>query len=131
MARVHGDRGAKGVADRLGAEFDAGAGGWLGTIDMTVGGLVGSAKCIPIQPTMAQTKTNSVHRIAAWDVAKRECGGPGVTGNGGAPVITLKNAAMESHSLMFGLEALRAGEMNWNTTRGFTAGVAQAVGVVA
>jgi hypothetical protein len=103
----------------------------LGTIDMTVAGMVGSAKCIPIGPTMAQLKTQSKVETQHGTLQSTNSADLVLTGNGGAPVITLKNAAMSEHGLAFGIEPLRNGEAGWNTTRAFTVGVPQAVGVAA
>jgi hypothetical protein len=102
-----------------------------GTMDMTVGALVASAKCIPIKPTMAQTKTNSFIETQMGTLQSANAADLVITGNGGAPVITLKKAAMAESAFAFGIEPLRLGEQAWNTTRLFTTGVAQAVASVA
>lgn len=103
----------------------------LGTVDMTIEGLIGSAKCIPIGPTMAQEKTQSFIETQHGTLQSTNAADLVWTANGGAPVITLKSAAMNEFSLMFGSDPLRNGEVNWNTTRGFSSGVPVAVGVAA
>jgi hypothetical protein len=102
-----------------------------GTKDMTIGGMIANARGIPIVPTMAQLKTQSVAESAHGALLSANSADLVWTGSGGSPVITLKNAGMVEHSLMFGVEPLRNGEVMWETTRGFTTGVPQAVGVVA
>jgi hypothetical protein len=54
-----------------------------------------------------------------------------LTGNGGSPIIVLKNAGITEHGYAFGIAPLRQGEITWTTTRGFTAGVPNAVASVA
>ncbi|MDB6016035.1 MAG: hypothetical protein JWR19_524, partial [Pedosphaera sp.] len=51
-----------------------------------------------------------------------------ITGSGIS--VVLKNAAMAEHGFMFGREPLRIGEVAWQTTRAFTAGVPGAVATV-
>ena len=53
-----------------------------------------------------------------------------LTGNGGSPVVVLKNAGIIEHGYAFGTEPLRQGEIAWTTTRGFTAGAPDAVASV-
>ena len=54
-----------------------------------------------------------------------------LTGNGGSPVVILKNAGITDHGYAFGIEPLRQGEVTWTTARGFTAGTPDAVANVA
>lgn len=102
----------------------------LGTVDMTVKDMVGSAKCVPIGPTMAQIKTEGVFETALGTLQGANAADLVWTGSGGSPVITLKNAALGENGLAFGIEPLRNGELAWNTTRGFSAGAAVAVATV-
>ncbi len=44
--------------------------------------------------------------------------------------MVLKNAAMKEHGLVFGREPLRIGEVAWETTRAFAAGVPAALATV-
>jgi hypothetical protein len=106
----------------------------LGTVDFTVGEntLQGSCKCIPIQPTLAQIEANSsAQGVQLGSLLSSAAADLVITGNGGSPVVTLKNAGMAEHGYVFGVEPLRVGEIGWNTTRGFSTGTAAAVGVVA
>jgi len=54
-----------------------------------------------------------------------------LTASAGAPVVTLKNAAIIEHGYAFGAEPLRQGEVTWVTSRGFTTGAPNAVATVA
>jgi hypothetical protein len=103
----------------------------LGTVDFTNCGVMVSAKCIPIQPTMAQLKTNLQSEAAHGTLLSTIAADLTLTGNGGAPVVVVKNASLGEGGLAFGQEVLRMGEVAWNTTRKFTTGVAQAVATVA
>lgn len=102
-----------------------------GIVDMSVTDLVGSAKCIPLGPTLAQIKTNSQEETAFGTLGSAIAADLVWTGNGGAPVVTLKNAHMTDSETMFGPDPLRVGEVTWKTTTGFTAGARNATGVVA
>jgi len=101
----------------------------LGTVDMSLDGLVGTCRCIPIQPTIAQIEAvmqgrahGALLSAGAADLVLTESGGG---------TVTLKNAGALEHGYAFGVEPLRIGEMAWATTRGFTAGAPAAVGAVA
>jgi len=106
----------------------------LGTVDFTVGEniLQGTCKCVPIQPTMAQLEA----QVAAQNVPLGTLLGATtadltLTGNGGSPVVVLKNAGITEHGYAFGIGPLRQGEITWTTTRGFSAGAPDAVASVA
>jgi len=106
----------------------------LGTIDFTIGEnvLQGSCECIPIQPTVAELEA----QVAAQGVPFGTFLGATaadltLTGNGGSPVVVLKNAGITEHGYAFGIEPLRQGEITWMTTRGFTAGLPDAIASVA
>jgi hypothetical protein len=103
----------------------------LGTIDMTIKDMVASAKCIPIGPTVAQLKAQSQFETALGTLQSANAADLIWTGSGGAPVVTLKNAAMGEWAEAFGVEPLRNGEVAWNTTRGFSTGSPVAVATVA
>lgn len=101
----------------------------LGTVDMALEGLVGTCRCIPIQPTIAQIEAvmqgrahGALLSAGAADLVLTESGGG---------TVTLKAAGALEHGYAFGVEPLRIGEMAWATTRGFTAGAPAAVGAVA
>lgn len=101
----------------------------LGLVDMTVGGLVGSCKCIPIGPTLAQLESNaSAQLIAHGGLLSANAADLTLTGSGIS--VVLKNAGLKEHGYAFGVEPLRVGEVMWGTTRGFAAGVPAAVATV-
>jgi hypothetical protein len=101
------------------------------TRDMSIALFEGSAKCIPIGPTIAQLKTESKIEVAQGTLLGGNVADLVWTGAGSGPVITLKNAGMIAHGLDFGVEPLRNAETTWVTTRGFTAGVPNAVATAA
>jgi hypothetical protein len=106
----------------------------LGTVDFTIGEnlLQGTCKCIPIQPTMAQLEAQCADQgVQLGSLLSNNVADLTLTGNGGAPVVVLKNAGITEHGYAFGIEPLRIGEVTWMTTRGFAAGVPAAVGTVA
>ena len=101
-----------------------------GTIDMTVGEntMAGSAKCIPIGPTGAQMDT--AQQISTPHGQRQSQNSGNLVIASASHTITLLNAAVSSHSVAWGAEPLRVNETMWETTRGFSAGVAQNVGTV-
>lgn len=101
------------------------------TRDMTIGGLVGNCKCIPIGPTIAQVEASMLSAGAApGSLLSAGAADLTLTGAGGGSVV-LKNAGPIEHGYAFGVEPLRLGEIGWETTRAFAAGVPAAVGVIA
>jgi hypothetical protein len=107
----------------------------FGTVDMTIGdkGLIGTCKCIPIAPTAAQLEAQcSAQGIQLGAlVSQNVVGDLTLTANGGSPVIVLKSAGIVEHGYVFGNQPLRQGEVTWQTTRGFTANVPDAIATVA
>lgn len=106
----------------------------LGTVDFTIGEnvLQGSCKCVPIQPTRAQLEAQvAAQGVPLGTLLSANVADLTLTGNGGGPVVVLKNAGITEHGYAFGIETLRQGEITWTTTRGFTAGVPDAVASVA
>lgn len=103
----------------------------LGTVDMYIGegGLIGGLKCVPIGPTLAQIDTAQATGSAHG--ALLSAGQADLTLTGTSASVVLKYAAMTESGTAFGIDPLRVGEVAWETTRGFTAGVAQAVATVA
>ena len=102
----------------------------FGTVDFTIGQnvLQGACKCIPIQPTMAELEAQvAAQGVPLGALMSANVADLTLTGNGGSPVITLKSAGIAEHGYAFGIEPLRQGEITWTTTRGFTAGVPDAV----
>jgi hypothetical protein len=104
----------------------------LGTVDLTVLGTIARAKCIPIEATQqqivdaarSQGANSALGRLLSAGSADLTLTGSGVT-------IVLKAAGLMEHGAVFGAEPLRNGEVGWETTRGFTAGAADAVATVA
>ena len=105
----------------------------LGTRDMSIGddGVIGQMKMIPIGPTIAQIKAASQEETAHGSLASGDSADLVATGNGGSPVITMKNAYLMENGLVFDATDLRVGEATWETTRGFAGGVPAAVSSVA
>jgi hypothetical protein len=104
--------------------------GW-GTVDFTTGeeALTAAVKCIPIGPTAAQTDTAQAVNTAHGTLLSASAAD--LTLTGGAASIVAKKAGMVSFSTAFGVEPLRVNEVAWETTRGFTANVPDAVATVA
>jgi hypothetical protein len=106
----------------------------LGTVDFTIGEnvLQGSCKCVPIQPTIAELEAQvAAQGVALGTLLSANVADLTLTGNGGSPVVVLKNAGITGHGYAFGIEPLRHGEISWTTTRGFTGGAPDAVASVA
>ncbi len=108
----------------------------LGTIDMAITGFSGMAKCIPVEPTMAQIETAANAGANAANLLGRLLSGGAtaaadlvITGSGVS--VTLKNAGISEHGYAFGAVPLRNGEITWETTVGFSAGTAAARAVLA
>lgn len=105
----------------------------LGTVDFTIGEnvLQGSCKCVPIQPTIAELEAQvAAQGVPLGTLLSNNVADLTLTGNGGSPVVMLKNAGITEHGYAFGIEPLRRGEITWITTRGFIAGVPDAVASV-
>jgi hypothetical protein len=100
-----------------------------GTIDLTLAGLAGGCRCIPLAPTLAQIEAQTDAQGAAFGTLL-SAGAADLTLAGGASSVVLKNAGMTQHGYVFGVEPLRVGEVAWSTTRGFSAGVPAAVAVL-
>jgi len=105
----------------------------FGTVDFTVGEntLQGTCRCVPIQPTIAQLEAQvAAQGVSLGTLLSANVADLTLTGNGGSPVVVLKNAGIIEHGYAFGTEPLRQGEIAWTTTRGFTAGAPDAVASV-
>jgi hypothetical protein len=104
-----------------------------GTVDMTVGenGLLGKCKLIPVGgPTLAQIEAQAAAQGVAIGALLSGISAD-LTHTSGSHSIALKNAAITEHGYMFGVEPLRIGEIGWETTRGFAAGVPAAIATIA
>jgi hypothetical protein len=101
-----------------------------GTVDMTIGEdtLIANVKCIPIGPTLAQLKSNSKVEAVMGALGSGNSADFTITGSGLS--IVLKNAFMVDNGLVFGVEPLRAGEVTWRTTTGFSSGSPAAIATV-
>jgi hypothetical protein len=102
----------------------------LGTIDVVIKDMVATARCIPLQPTLAQIETAAAFQGRALGSRLGSTAGDLVFSGSGVSV-TLKKAAMTRWAPAFGVTPLRVGEVGWTTNRGITAGVADAVAAVA
>ena len=101
-----------------------------GTRDLALTKFVGGCTCVPIVPTMAQLEAQTAAQgVAFGSLLSGISGDLTLSGAGGGSVV-LKNAGIIKHGYKFGIEPLRLGEVSWETTRGFAAGVAAAVGTV-
>ena len=97
----------------------------LGTRDMSIGddGVIAQMKLIPVGPTIAQLKANSQEETRHGTLASALSADLTATGDGGHPLVTLKNAYLMDNGLVFDSVDLRVGEATWETTRGFSSGV--------
>lgn len=97
----------------------------LGTRDMSIGddGVIAQAKLIPIGPTIAQLKAQSQEEAPHGTLGSADSADLTLTGDGGEPVIVLKNAFLADNGLVFDAVDLRVAEATWETTRGFAGGV--------
>lgn len=102
----------------------------LGTVDFSVESMIAKAKMIPIGPTLAQMKANSLEETQMGTLGSSGSANLVITGNGGEPLVTLNNAYLKSNSMHFDVEDLRVNEATWESTRGFTAGAPAAVAAV-
>jgi len=105
----------------------------LGTRDMSIGDdcVIAQARLIGIGPSLAQYKSASQEETPHGTLASNESADLVCTGNGGSPVITLKNAALLENGIVFDALDLRIGEATWETTRGFTGGIPANISSVA
>ncbi|PWU18910.1 MAG: hypothetical protein C5B50_07790 [Verrucomicrobia bacterium] len=103
-----------------------------GTVDVTLKNFLGGVKCIPIGPTLAQIEAQSNAQGSAHGtlLSNGTVAAADLTLTGGSSSVVLKSAGMTENGYMFGIEPLRQGEVAWETTRGFTAGAANAVATV-
>jgi len=102
----------------------------FGTCDFTLTGFRGQAKCIPIVPTIAQLEAQAAGQgIALGALLSGVSADLTITAPTSGSVV-LKNAGIIEHGYAFGVDPLRLGEVTWETTRGFAAGVAAAVATV-
>lgn len=98
-----------------------------GTVDMTLGSVEATCRCVPVGITEAQlmallsVQGGSVARGISLSSAANDLV---LTGSGAS--LTLYNAAPVAAGMRFGNKALRAGEVEFVTCRKFTTGAAQA-----
>ena len=101
-----------------------------GTVDMTIAGLVGTCRCIPLGPTLAQIETENQTQALAHGTLL-SAGAANLVITAGANSVTLNGAGAIESGHAYGIRPLRVGEMAWATTRGFTLGVPGAVAALA
>ena len=102
-----------------------------GTVDMTVSGLIGTCKCIPVGPSLAQLEAAANAQGSAHGSLLSGGAAADLTLAGAGIAIGLKGAGLMEHGYAFGQEPLRIGEVMWSTTRGFVGGAPQAVATAA
>lgn len=100
----------------------------LGAVDMFITNFAAKASCIPVGPTMAQIEANQFFQGTGAEIGSgiHESLDNLVLGCGSASVV-LQYAALIETGLAFGPTKKRIGETVWETSRGFLAGVPQAV----
>jgi hypothetical protein len=106
----------------------------VGTVDMILTGFMGAARCIPLGPTVAQIEARMLFQGAGNPLGSLLSDGDDdlvITPTTPAGIITLKGACITQWSPVFGSVPLLNGEVVWETTRGFTAGVAAAIATAA
>lgn len=94
------------------------------TRDMKIDSMSFMAKCMPVGPTAAQIETNLKAQGSGATEGRRQSAGAAdlvITGSGVS--VTLKNAALRQAGYVFGGIPLRNGELGWETTVAFSAGV--------
>lgn len=119
------------VGWELGMEPDVVDG--LGAIDMFITNFAAKVSCIPVGPTIAQLESNLFfqnHANAAIGAGVHDSMDDLVLTSGTASV-TLKNAALIETGLAFAPSKKRVQETAWETMRGFTTGVPQAIATIA
>lgn len=105
----------------------------LGAVDMFLTNFAAKVSCIPVGPTVAQLEANLFFQNdskAAIGAGVHESMDDLVLTSGTAGV-TLKNAALIETGLAFAPNKKRVTETVWETMRGFTTGVPQAIATVA
>lgn len=93
-----------------------------GTVNMSVKNMIAQCTMIPVGPTMAQVKAQSNEESAMGTLGSSISADLVGTGNGGAPVVTLKSAYMKSTETDFDPVELRVNEITWESTKGFSTG---------
>ena len=102
----------------------------FGTSDMSLAKFTGQCRVIPVGPSVAQLEAQAAAQgVQLGTLLSNTAADLTITGNGGGSVV-LKSAGIKEHGYAFGIEPLRLGEVLFETTRGFTAGVANAVATV-
>lgn len=84
---------------------------------------VANTKGVRRAKPIAQLKTNSQEETQHGTLASALSADLTATGDGGHPLVTLKNAHLMDNGLVFDSVDLRVGEATWETTRGFSSGV--------
>ena len=106
----------------------------VGTVDMILTGFHARARCIPLGPTVAEIEARMLFQGTGNPLGSLLSDGDDdliITGVGPATTLTLKGACITAWKPLFGAVPLLNGEVTWETTRGFTAGVAGAIATAA
>lgn len=106
----------------------------VGSMKAVLGGVIVSARCIPVDITQANIITALDYQEGASRRGKS--GNPlasdlVITGADGSAIVTLKSAKLLSAGMRFGAGIVRNGELAWVATRNFTAGVGGALATLA
>jgi len=105
--------------------------GW-GTCDMTLDGLEASCKCVPIGPTGPQIEAQTLTQGSALGalLSSIPSTASDLTITGGSHSLVLKTPGLISHGYNFDRQALRTGEVEFVSIRGFSAGVPSAIATI-
>jgi len=102
-----------------------------GTVEMTLGGVVATAKCVPVGISESELMDALPLQGAGIQRGTRLSGlGADLTIQGptaGDPIVVLKNATLTTGSLVFGQTALRTGEIAFESAVTFTNGARNAL----
>lgn len=118
------------VAWELGMEEDVVDG--LGVVDMFISNFGARASCIPVGPTMAQIESNLFFQgtpQAAIGAGAHESVDH-LTLTSGTSSVVLRSAALVETGLAFAPARKRITETVWETMRGFTTGIPQAIATI-
>lgn len=106
----------------------------VGTVDMIVTSFVGRASCIPVGATIAQIEARMNFQGTGNPLGSLLSDGDDdlvITGTTPSAVITLKGAAITNWKPVMGATPLLAGQVTWETTRGFSSGTGAAIATIA
>src|SRR5262249_31780024 len=103
----------------------------IGVVDQFIETFWAKASCIPIGPSEAQIESNLTFQGSGSDVgASIDASTDDLVLSDGTSTLTLKAAALLETGLVWGPGKKRFGATVWETTRGFSSGVPQALASV-